>query len=117
MKVEAQSKYLLHEHDPKHRKRIKKSTKYLTIANKKAIMVSVRKSQRKDNKMTTSKIKKSTKFNAVLSIAWLVEATFRGFVGWVLLTNFDHWVTTVAAFYALGTAGLIVASHFVRAHK
>lgn len=51
------------------------------------------------------------------SAAWLVEATFRTFAGWVLLGNFDHLATTVAALYALGTAGLIVAAHFFKAHK
>lgn len=55
--------------------------------------------------------------DAIKSLAWLVEAAFRGFVGWVLLTNFHNYATTVAAMYALATAGIIVVTHFVKAHK
>lgn len=57
------------------------------------------------------------KIDAVKSIAWLVEAAFRSFAGWVMLTSFHNYATTVAAIYALGTAGVIVVTHFVKAHK
>lgn len=60
---------------------------------------------------------KSGKTETIKSLAWLVEATFRGFVGWLLLTNFHNYVVVVAAVYALVTAGIIVVSHFVKAHK
>lgn len=76
-----------------------------------------------DNKMTdttTPKAKKSKSFDwrgAVKSIAWLIEAGFRGFVGWILLSNFDNLAATSAAIYALGTAGIIIVMHFVRANR
>ena len=57
------------------------------------------------------------KANAIRSAFWLGEAAFRIFAGWVLLGNFDHYATTLAALYALGTAGLIVVVHFAKAHK
>jgi hypothetical protein len=57
------------------------------------------------------------KAEMIKSLAWLLEATFRGFVGWVLLTNFDNVVTTAAGVYALATAAVIVATHFVKAHR
>lgn len=61
--------------------------------------------------------KKSNKLEVLKSVAWLLEAAFRGFVGWVFLTHFNGYITTVAALYALGTAGVIVVLHFVRAHQ
>lgn len=67
-----------------------------------------------DNKKTSTK---NDKAEVLKSIAWLLEAAFRGFVGYVLLSQFDHLVTTIAAFYALGTAGVIVVAHFVKAHR
>lgn len=93
--------------------------KYLTKSKKGSILEPVNKAKRKDDKMASDKNKtnKSSKRDIVKSIAWLVEATFRTFVGWILLSNFDHLVTTAAAFYALGTAALIVVAHFVTAHK
>jgi hypothetical protein len=61
---------------------------------------------------------KSTKSNYIKSVAWLIEATFRAFVGYMLLVHFRHnLVADVAALYALITASLIVVTHFVRAHK
>lgn len=60
----------------------------------------------------------STKGDYVKSIAWLIEATFRGFVGYMLLVHFRHnYVAVAAGVYALVTAGLIVITHFVKAHK
>lgn len=94
-----------------------KSIKVLTKKKKGSIIEVVNKAKRKDDKMAHDKNKQSNKRNAVISVAWLIEAAFRAFTGWVLLTNFDHIVTTAAAFYALGTAGVIVVTHFVRAHK
>lgn len=73
--------------------------------------------------MTTTKNKteevqaKSTKLEVIKSLAWLIEATFRGFVGWVLLSHFNNYVMVAAAIYSLITAGLIVITHFVKAHK
>lgn len=98
-----------------------KPNKVLTNLKAFATLRNVNKAKRKGDKiMATDNKKTSTKSNrleVLKSIAWLVEAAFRGFVGWVLLSNFDHLVTTAAAFYALGTAGVIVVSHFVRAHR
>lgn len=61
---------------------------------------------------------KSNKTSYLKSIAYLIEATFRGFVGYELLTNVHHnYAIVVAGVYALVTAGMIVVSHFVKAHK
>lgn len=65
---------------------------------------------------TKTDAKSSTKIDMFKSIAWLLEAAFRGFTGWVLLTSFHNYATTVAAIYALGTAGVIVVTHFVKAN-
>lgn len=95
--------------------------KLLTIANRKRIVRPIINltSKKDDKKMAKDKTKTSEtgKVSTLKSIAWLVEAGFRGFVGWVLLSNFDRLATTVCAVYALGTAGLIVVSHFVRANR
>lgn len=123
--TKAAAPYMLTPDDPAYRKPYTrktksysgKSTKYLTKVKPPGIIELVKKLKRKDDKMAHDKNKKSNKSNAVISIAWLVEATFRGFVGWILLNNFDHLVTTAAGIYALGTAGVIVVMHFVRAHK
>lgn len=97
-----------------------KPKKVLTNTKVFARLRLVNKAKRKDDKMATDKQKTTNKTNKgdiIKSVAWLVEAAFRAFVGWVLLSNFDHLVTTAAAFYALGTAGVIVVTHFVNAHK
>lgn len=98
--------------------------KVLTNPTKRSILKRIIKLKRKDNKMASqktdkpeAKAKKTGKMNVVKSIAWLVEAGFRGFVGWVLLSNFDHLVTTIAGVYALGTAAVIVIAHFWRANR
>lgn len=67
--------------------------------------------------MATSKINKSTKSDAFKSLVWLIEAAFRGFTGWALLTNFDNIATTTVGVYALATAVIIIAVHFIKAHK
>lgn len=101
---------------PKGKRSLRGNTiKHLTKPNKGSILKGV-KLKRKDNKMASNKTKTS-KTDVIKSIAWLVEASFRAFVGWVLLNNFDHFVTTAVAFYAIGTAGIIVVTHFVRAHN
>lgn len=100
--------------DKRHRG---KSRKVLTKGKASGIIERVKKLKRKDDKMAHDKNKNSNKFDVVKSVAWLVEAAFRAFVGWILLTKFDNYVTTVAALYALGTAAVIVVSHFVKAHK
>lgn len=99
-----------------------KYRKVLTNTKRKRILGSIIKlTTRKDDKtmteITKPKASKTNKYNAVKSICWLIEAGFRGFVGWVLLANFDKLATTIAAIYALGTAGLIVITHFVRANR
>lgn len=94
-----------------------KTIKYLTIPKKGSIIERVNKLKRKDNKMASNKTNKSTAMEAVKTAAWLVEAAFRGFVGWIMLANFDHYATTVVAVYALGTAGIIVVMHFFKAHN
>lgn len=112
-------KYLLLPSDPKYREKSNrgKRIKYLTISKRGSIIKRVKKLIRKDIKMASNKTNKSKKADVVKSVAWLVEATFRGFVGWILLSNFDHLLTTAVAFYALGTGAVIVVSHFVRAHR
>lgn len=55
--------------------------------------------------------------NGVKAAAWMVEASFRGFVGVITLQHLDGYLATAIAVYALGTAGLIVASHFAKAYK
>lgn len=67
-----------------------------------------------DKKQT---FKASTAARVVYCAAWLVEAAFRGLVGWVLLTKFDMLLTTIAGIYALGTAAAIVGLHFYNAHN
>lgn len=69
------------------------------------------------DKTKNDQTKKGKALCTIKSIAWLGEASFRFFVAWVLLTNFDNLATTAAAFYALGTAAIIVLAHFVGAHK
>lgn len=71
---------------------------------------------RKDDKVSLENTKKTSQ-NVIKSAAWLVEACFRLGVGYVLINNFDHLATTVAAFYMLGTGTVIVILHFVRANK
>ena len=68
-----------------------------------------------DTKKTSTKSKNAA--NVIKSIAWLVEAAFRGFVGYVLLTKVNSTVAVVAGLYALLTAAMIVVKHFVDAHK
>lgn len=69
----------------------------------------------KNNKNETAS---STKADVVKSVAWLVEAAFRAFAGYILLTHFRHqYVSVAAGVYALATSGLIVVTHFVKAHK
>lgn len=75
--------------------------------------------KRKDD-MTSSETntKKGQISTAAKSIAWIVEAGFRGFVGWVMLNFHAHnYVMAVAGVYALLTAFVIVVAHFVKAHK
>lgn len=60
---------------------------------------------------------KNTKLYVVKSVAWLIEAAFRGFVGWVLLAHFHSYVMVAAAIYSIATGALIVGTHFVKAHK
>lgn len=95
-----------------------KTRKYLTKSKVGRILKPVNK-LRKDDKMAHDKNKtnKSNKLDFVKSLAWLLEAAFRFFVGWILLSKFDHYITTVAALYALGTGAVIVITHFVKAHK
>lgn len=111
---------------PRLRKKISrgKYKKILTNVNIRRIMERITKLIRKDDKKMTEihpkASKKSKSFDwrgAVKSLAWLIEAAFRGFVGWILLSNFDNTLATAAAFYALGTAGIIVVMHFVRANR
>lgn len=113
--------YMLTPSDPKYRKpktiTPMRSIKVLTNAKERSIIRRVKNHKRKDKKMGTNKTNKLNKTEAVKSLMWLIEAAFRGFVGWVLLTNFDHKVTTAVAIYSLLTAGLIVVVHFFKAQQ
>lgn len=100
-----------------------KSKKVLTNQNRWSIIKRVsKKVNRKEHivkDITTNKKSNKKRFDyrgAIKSIAWLVEAAVRAFTGWTLLANFDNYITTAAAIYLLGTAGVIVIRHFVKAH-
>jgi hypothetical protein len=68
--------------------------------------------------MTTTPTKTNSTKEVIKSVMWLVEATFRGFAGYMLLNNFRHnYVAVAAGLYALITAAMIVVAHFVKAHK
>lgn len=67
--------------------------------------------------MAHGKTKNSKRSGAIKSTVWLIEVGFRVFAGWVLLANFDSYAPTVAAIYALGTAGAIVVAHFFKANR
>lgn len=56
-------------------------------------------------------------YDVIKSVAWLIEAAFRGFVGYALLANLHNYIVDAAAIYSLATAGVIVIAHFVKAHK
>lgn len=68
---------------------------------------------------------KSGNKETIKSLAWLVEATIRGFSGWLMLAYAGRitasstftYVIAAAAIYLLGTAAIIVVAHFVKAHK
>ena len=67
--------------------------------------------------MTTTPTKNNNK-EVIKSVMWLIEATFRGFVGYMLLVHFRHnYVAVAAGLYALVTGAMIVVVHFVKAHK
>ena len=65
----------------------------------------------------TQSNKTNTSKDVIKSVAWLIEATFRGFVGYELLNHFHSYVIVAAAVYSLATSVLIVVVHFVKAHK
>ena len=68
--------------------------------------------------MTSTKQTKNVKLSYIKSVVWLIEATFRGYVGYMLLAHFrSNFVADVAAIYALVTASTIVIAHFTKAHK
>ena len=106
-----------YEHTPQDPFNRSKYKKVLTNVKDRRIIKRVSKHNRKDKIMGTNKTNKLNKTEAVKSLIWLIEASFRGFVGWVLLTNFDHKVTTAVAIYSLLTAGLIVVVHFFKAQQ
>lgn len=64
--------------------------------------------------------KTKTKINSTMyigkSVAWLVETAARAMAGYLILTNFNHVVATVVALYFLGTAAILVATHFLKAY-
>ena len=61
--------------------------------------------------------KTNTSNEVVKSVAWLIEATFRGFIGCWLIGHTHDWLIVLLAMYALATAALIVIVHFLKAHK
>lgn len=70
--------------------------------------------------MSTNKNKsetKASKLEIVKSLAWLIEAAGRGFVGYLLLTTHSNYVILAVAIYFVLTALMIVTVHFVNAHK
>lgn len=77
------------------------------------------KAKKKGDKMATDIKQKLINLNrdVLTSIAWLLEAVFRIYIGVLLLQHFSNFVAIAAALYALGTAGAIIVKHFVDAHK
>ena len=67
--------------------------------------------------MSTTKNQTNVKKDVIKSLMWLIEATFRGFVGWALLSHSHNYVAIAAGVYALATGVLIVMVHFVKAHE
>jgi len=115
---------------PKPKREIKIPVKFVSRGKPKKVLTNLKpfaklrnviKLKRKGDKiMATDKQKTPQKGNKVAvlkSIAWLLEAAFRGFVGYVLLSHFNNYATIAAGLYALATAGAIVVTHFVRASK
>lgn len=68
--------------------------------------------------MTTKEQKNNTPKEVIKSVAWLIEAAFRGFVAYILIVDHRHnYFAMAAGIYALATATMIVVAHFVKAHK
>jgi hypothetical protein len=98
-----------------------KSNKVLTNLKAFAILRGVNKAKRKGDKIMATDNKKTTnkknKGGMQQSVAWLVFAAQQGFVGYVLLANFSNYIVIAAAGISIGIAGVIVVTHFVRAHQ
>lgn len=94
-----------------------KSRKVLTKQKRWSIIGLVNKLNERTKNMAKDKNTKHNKLDVLKSIAWLVEAAFRFFVGWVLLSKFHQPVMVAAALYALGSGALIVIAHFIKANR
>jgi len=103
---------LKYEHLPTDPKR--KPKKVLTNVKTSGIMDHV-KAKRKDNKMASTENKKSK--SALKTTAWFSFAVQQGFVGYMLLANFDNYVVMVAAGVSVLMAVSVVLWHMYRANK
>lgn len=89
---------------------------YLTISTMRAKLKSAIK-QRKDKRRMVQKYKnKDSKQKAEIGF-WLIEAGVRIYAGLTLINKSDVLLTTAAALYLLASAGLIVVTHFAKAHS
>lgn len=66
--------------------------------------------------MEKAKTKLGQSLNVAKSVAWLVETAARAIAGYLIMTNFNHIITLVIAVYFLGTAALLLVTHFVKAY-
>lgn len=65
----------------------------------------------------TEQTKKGKSINFVKSFAWLIETAARAAAGYLILSNYNHIVTTIVAMYFLVTATVLLVTHFVKAYS
>lgn len=64
----------------------------------------------------TDQTKKRKSLNFAKSFAWLIETAARAAAGYLILSNYNHIVTTIVAMYFLVTATALLVTHFVKAY-
>lgn len=75
-----------------------KHEKVLTSKNKRATLVDVKAiNKRKDDKMASNKTQKNSKGSVLKAVVWSAFAAHQGFVGWLVITNFDNYFAVVSA--------------------
>lgn len=92
------------------------SKKVLTNLNDGRTIERVNKAKRKDDKMAYGKKQKNSNRELAMSIGWLVFAFQQAFVGYMLVHS-DNLFVVVNGVASLGIACVIVAAHFIRAHR
>lgn len=68
------------------------------------------------NKVVGKK-KKHAALEVLESIMWFAFAGHQGFMGWVLLTNFDDYFVLGSGLLAVLLALVVVGVHFIAAHR